>query len=168
MKIYFCKATIEDAFFLAEIHVLSWQKAYVGIIPDTILSKLSIPQKEAYFDNVLRTQKETIFCIKKQETIIGFIVLGACRDRDLSIYCGEIWAIYMHPDLWNQGAGTKAIRHSFDILKREGYTNCSLWVLKENTSAISFYKKEGFEFLDFRILNLGGKELIENRYIKKL
>lgn len=168
MKVGFCKANIEDAYNLAEIHVLSWQKAYVGIIPDMVLSKLSISQKEAYFERVLTSNKETIFCVNNNERIIGFMVLGVCRDSDLSTCCGEIWAIYLHPNVWNQGVGAKAIEYSFEVLKRQGYTECSLWVLDENISAIHFYKKHGFVFLDLRVIIIDGKKLIENRYVKKL
>jgi len=55
---------------------------------------------------------------------------------------------------------------ALDELKSSGFDSVLLWVLRDNAVARAFYEKIGFvESGDEKPIIIGGKELIEVRYI---
>ena len=56
----------------------------------------------------------------------------------------QIDYIYLHPDYFRMGIGTKAMEFAFDIARRIGKTMMTVWVLDENLNSIKFYEKCGF------------------------
>jgi hypothetical protein len=46
-------AELRDARGIAEVHVRSWQAAYVGIIADEELAELSVDQREQFWMQIL-------------------------------------------------------------------------------------------------------------------
>jgi hypothetical protein len=44
---------INDSYNLACIHVSSWKRAYLGIVPDDILDNMNIEKRKVYFDRVI-------------------------------------------------------------------------------------------------------------------
>ena len=46
-------AELRDARGIAEVHVRSWQAAYVGIIVDEELAELSVDQREQFWMQIL-------------------------------------------------------------------------------------------------------------------
>lgn len=58
MDITIRKALIEDAYIYANCHIICWQTAYKGIVPDNFLYNMSI-QKEQW-DTLLYPRKVSI------------------------------------------------------------------------------------------------------------
>lgn len=46
-------ATVDDAHDLAVVHVRSWQQAYRGLMPQAVLDRLSIAEREAGWARLL-------------------------------------------------------------------------------------------------------------------
>lgn len=134
----------DDAKTIATIHVASWQKIYEGHIPNTILNSLSIKKREEkWFDFI--NQGTRIFLIEKDKQPVGFASICASRDADTNQQtCGEISAIYMHPDYWHQGLGKKLCSAALIELEKMGFSETTLWVLEENMQARKFYEAMGF------------------------
>lgn len=125
------------------IHIL-WQKIYRGHISDEILNKLSVEKRtQAWRDLIVKGIK--ILTLEKEKQIIGFV--GICPSRDSDKHAnqyGEISSIYLHPDFWYQGLGKLLCSSALAELKRTGYSEVILWVLKENKQARQFYESMGF------------------------
>ena len=49
----FRSAEAGDETAIAEVHVLAWQNAYRGIIPDTYLDGLSVPKRTAVWQQII-------------------------------------------------------------------------------------------------------------------
>lgn len=92
-KINIRAAKESDSHAIATVHVKSWQKIYRGHIPDTILDKLSIYEREQKWLELIRNQVK-ILVIEKDSLIVGFASLCSTRDTDDHERCGEISAIY--------------------------------------------------------------------------
>lgn len=137
-------ASIEDAHAIATIHVLSWQKIYQGHIPDSVLDQLSIKEREQQWAHLISNNIK-ILKLEKNNEIVGFASLCASRDADTNpTICGEISAIYLHPNVWHQGLGKQLCHRALIELKNMGFAEVILWVLKENTQARKFYENMGF------------------------
>jgi hypothetical protein len=89
-------ATIEDAPGLASMHVASWRETYAGILPDGVLSALSVQGRTAMWDRILRDPEKAdssvVHLVEDGDRIVGF---GSCGSQRLETlkekgYDGEI------------------------------------------------------------------------------
>lgn len=138
-------AKISDAIDLAKIHVSGWQNAYIGIIPDDSLKKMSIIKRTLQFKKAIQDKTEETYIIEDNGKIFGFTTIGNCRDIDKKNNIGEIWGIYIDPKHWRKGYGKKLTEYAEKILKKRKYEEIVLWVLAKNNTARKFYKKLGFK-----------------------
>lgn len=161
-------ASVKEAADLGYIHSTSWQVAYKGIIPDEILSNFTVSKREKYFAKALAEESEDDAIIYKDNKAVGFICIGKCRDEDKSNEYGEIGGLYLLPDYFRHGIGSKLINWGINELKKRGFKKVTLWVLEDNINAIEFYEKIGFKF-DGTIKELSiGKKINECRYVKDI
>lgn len=156
-----------DSYILAYIHVNSWRSAYKGIIPDEILDNMDMEKRKAYFDRVIENKSENNVIAFKDNEVTGYMTFGHCRDDDKDSSFGEIRGIYLLPEFWHQGIGSKLINWGINVLNDMGYKNICLWVLEENLQAREFYKKQGFIYDGTSKEIIIGKPVIELRYILK-
>ncbi len=157
-----------DASAIARIHVAAWQGAYAGIIDADYLAALSVPQRETYWAQAIAQSKPELLLAQDGEgSVTGWIAFGDCRDADVPATTGEVWAIYVDPAHWGQGAGQLLWRHARQHLTARGKTAASLWVLAANHRALRFYAAQGFapEPASARTLTIAGAPLGEVRQV---
>ena len=159
-------ATVDDARRIAEIHVVAWQKAYVGIVPADFLATLSVETREAYWRQEIPLGKQQVVLAKSGGTTVGWVSYGPSRDEDALPRAAEIWAIYVDPEHWSTGVGRQLWLYARQQLAQKGYQSVSLWVLATNARAIDFYRKASFqaEPSSTKEFVLGGATLTEIRY----
>jgi len=137
-------AKTSDAEQIAACHIASWQKAYRGHIPDSVLDSLSVKEREQKWHDLL-DNNVNVLVLERDNQIIGFASLCPARDQDTDpTKCGEISAIYLHPDFWHQGLGKKICQKALSELEKMGFSEVIIWVLKENDQARKFYEGMGF------------------------
>ena len=96
---------------------------------------------------------------------VGCVAYGKSRDKSLP-YWGEIVSIYLLPEYFGRGYGNKLLENALLDLKKYGYQNIYLWVLKENQRARHFYEKNKLQCnKDECTCEIMGKELTDIRYI---
>ena len=163
------EANINDAEGIANVHVKSWQFAYVGIMPEEYLFSLSAKEKTGIWLKSLSEKSLGInIVLEINKEIIGFCVFGPARDKDLlNQNVGELVALNILPRYWGNGYGSKMISYVFKQSKLKKWQSVYLWVLKQNERAIGVYEKNGFilegtEKIDNK---LTGYELHEIRYV---
>ncbi len=74
-------------------------------------------------------------------TVIGFAAVGPSRNERR---IGELYAIYVDPAVWSEGAGRSLIAAAEAELARS-YDVATLWVLTLNARARRFYALAGWE-----------------------
>lgn len=161
-----CYADINDSRILGEIHSQSWKVAYKGIIPDEILNGITTEKRQKYFEKALMEGWEEDAIIYRDNKAVGLICIGKCRDADKDDFYGEIWGIYLLPEYFSMGIGSKLIDWGLDELRKRNYDKVTLWVLENNSNARIFYEKIGFQH-DGTVKEITiGKTLNEYRYVK--
>ena len=163
-------ATLEDSRAIAEIHVRSWQAAYRGIVPPAFLDSLSVEQRERGWRQRLERDTSGTSVLEERGEVLGWVSVGSSRDDDALSSTSELWAIYVAPEHWRRGMGHRLWSDAEEQLRRAGFLDVTLWVLKENAGALRFYGANGF-VVDPRVektVELGGAALIEVRLRKKL
>ena len=136
----------KDVSRVAEIHVRSWQVAYKGILPQEFLDNLSIKQRETLWRNdIFPKMGRSNYVLEVAGNVLGWVSVGPSRDDDADEnIIGELYGIYLDPQFYRIGYGTKLWREAKQYLFRNGFNKITLWVLEENVRARRFYEKIGF------------------------
>ena len=99
-------ATPRDAPEIASVHTRAWRTAYKELLPESVLSNLSVARRsESWRQALLDTAPaEQTFVLESAGRLAGFASVGPSRDPD-AIDVGELRALYLNPDLWGKGLG---------------------------------------------------------------
>jgi ribosomal protein S18 acetylase RimI-like enzyme len=149
------------------VHVRSWQDAYRGLIPDSVLRGMSVDRREAFWrgEMELGTRGRPPWVALVGDRIIGIVSAGISRDDGAPTTTGEIYALYVDPDCWRSGIGRNLLEHATRDLRQNGFTEATLWVLPSNEMACRFYERLGWRHDgSTRAEPYGGAELTEIRY----
>lgn len=160
-------ATPDDAEAIAGVHVRTWQGAYGHVFPTDELAGISVEARAASWRQMLRRSSRT-HVFEHDGEVVGFASAGPSRDDDGS-EVGELYAIYVDPTHWGSGAGRELAAWADDSLRREGFTEATLWVLDDNPRARRFYQAGGWRLDgEIRVGTHLGVETHEVRYRKDL
>jgi ribosomal protein S18 acetylase RimI-like enzyme len=163
-------ATCHDAPALAGMHVTSWRETYTGLLPDTMLSSLSVEARAAAWAKIMQepatTHSTAIYLAEHQGAIIGFASCGAQRTDSLKDkgYEGEVSAIYVLREFQKRRIGTRLFHAMSSDLQRRGFRAAALWVLRDNLRARRFYEGCGGKVIAEREDVRDGTVLIELAY----
>ena len=141
-------ATQADAHDIATVVVRSWRAAYRGLLPDDVLTGLSIPDRERFWSAVLtaRQPRTRVVVAVVDGAVVGFAATGpplVPADRaDPTL--GDLYALYLAPDVWRRGFGTRLHAAALDRIRSCGFTHAGLWVLDTNERALRFYRHHGW------------------------
>jgi len=138
-------ARVSDAKGIAEVHVYTWQSAYLGLIPDSFLQGLSVEQRTTNWIKNIKNPlpRSNTLVAEIDGEIVGFIGVGADREEDLPNQ-GEVYALYVLSNIQGRGIGTALMREGLAALKTEGLTCAVLWVLDGNLRTRAWYESHGW------------------------
>ncbi len=168
-------ATPDDAASIASIHVRTWQVAYRGQIPDEVLDALRLEQRERWWRVEWWKQagaRHRLLVAESGDGIVGFVAVGPSRD-DVEVEAtgdgveatGEVYAIYVDPDLWRLGVGSNLMERAVEELRSDGFRQATLWVIETNARARRFYSSAGWSTDGARKTErIGPAEITEIRY----
>lgn len=163
-------ASARDAKAIAEIHVATWQAAYQNMMPDDYLKSMTVEKRQAYWREAIEYSEPQLLVATEDDKVVGFVGFDRSRDAGTKSTVGEIWALYVLPAHWGQGAGVALWDGARDGLKEEGCTQVSLWVLLHNERALKFFEHSaGFkrEMPSLKTVAFGSVKLEEIR-LKRL
>jgi len=144
------EAVPEDAADIAQAHVRGWQVAYAGIVPQPFLDAMDLAARTEHWRQILRGEVPVEgvdfpanYAALVDDRVVGFANVGECRSEP-SPAVGELWAMYVHPEYWDVGAGFALMGATFDHLRSMGCERAHLWVLEANDRARRFYERQGW------------------------
>lgn len=145
MKASIRKAIPSDAKQIAVVIVEAWRAAYRGLLPDSTLDGLSASETAARWAERIAKGRGHIFVAERDGRVMGVMACGSSEDEDSDrARVGEIHVIYVHPDEWRQGHGTALEGEALRCLRKDGFDEVILWVLRGNARAMRFYEAQGF------------------------
>lgn len=139
-------ATPADASAIGEVHVLAWQVAYRGIMPDEYLDGLQRAERATMWSRYLDDPPPGTALLVWEENgeLAGFASVGPARGTTEAPRPGELHAINLHPDRWRQGFGSALLKEATNRLREFGHSVALLWVVRENDRARRFYERYGW------------------------
>ena len=163
------KADAED---LASVHLESWRWAYRGLLPDNYLNRLREDELAARWWRRLAAVEgdESVRLVECEGRVSGFVTFGPGRDDPTWLgYSGEIYMLYLAPDLIGQGVGLELLEQSFEELARVRCHWVVVWVLAKNQRARRFYERAGMQLDGARRWDpFGDRSVPVVRYAKSL
>jgi len=161
-------AKMADAPELAAVHMASWRAAYRSILPDAILRDLSVEAFEENWKKHISNANRTNLVLEIEGRVRGFAAFGNSRDEDARADTGELYALYLVPEVWGAGHGRLLWREASERMA-ERFNEIVVWVLQANARARGFYEGMGFEEEGLvKGITLFGVELPEIRYRRPL
>ena len=155
----------EDLWDVSRIAIDGWRNAYKGIIDNEFLNNLKV---EDTYNKRLKDYNENGFIVAE----INNEIVGFCRytknnlfSRELEKIDCELCAIYVKPDLKQQGIGTALFKYVIEEQKNNNNKNMILWCLKENYNSRKFYEKMGGNIYCENEIEKGGKKYKEIGYM---
>lgn len=157
MDVYVRKMIIEDIEAVRQLYISGWQNAFKGIVPQDYLDHMNLDNWAPPLDGA--------YILTDRKSILGTSSISTARDDSFNGW-GEIISIYVLPELIGQGYGHILFEFVRGKLLELGYDHIYLTVFEDNMRARKFYEKHGFSWNNERLpLNVGGKDLIELRYV---
>ena len=146
-----------DARSISRIYVRTWQDTYLGIIPYAYLTTMSISHHAQAFLNDLNSNHVISFIAEDRGRVVGFITGGYETTGD-SIYCGEIFTLYVLKNYQRQGVGAKLVSALARQFNQIGIYSMLVRVLKQNPYR-HFYEKINGIYLKTQRLPFAGETL---------
>ena len=142
------RAVPGDVLQLATVHVLSWQSAYLELLPGSLLDGLHPAQRVPGWTRIIERAQwpaEVVLVAEHDDEILGFAHVCPTRDNDQdSSTVAELTSLYVKPDAWRGGIGRQLMASSTQTMITAGYRSATLWVLDGNQRAITFYEATGW------------------------
>jgi len=169
--------TDADLDAVAELRVHSWRFAYAGLMPEEHLAALS-PKRDAQRRREMRAASDgTVTDLVAEDAggeIAGMAAFGPYRtgatagDAQLA-GDGELYALYVRPELVGGGFGRELFTACVRRLAAGGHPRLRLWVLRENLRARGFYAHMGCAADGAEtVCDVAGAQVPEVRYVRPL
>ncbi|WP_434451065.1 GNAT family N-acetyltransferase [Lentzea sp. E54] len=148
-------AAASDAPAVASVHVRTWQAAYRGLVPDSVLDSLSVEARTSMWEHAI--PRGGVWVGPVDDEIAGFAAAGPSEEPDAAF---QLHALYVLPSAWGTSLGFELARAALGAEQ-----DVVLWVFDENPRARRFYERLGFRADGLvKTETIGGAELKEIRY----
>jgi ribosomal protein S18 acetylase RimI-like enzyme len=132
------RARPSDAAAIAAVHTQSWQAAYEHVFGAERLASIDHTRRQALATRAIASGGVAV--AEKEGSVVGFVSVGPSTDVEGE---GELFAIYVLPEAWGSGAGSRLMAAAKELL-RASYAQATLYVLADNPRARRFYEREGW------------------------
>lgn len=156
------RAEPKDASRIASVHDASWENAYTGILPYKALHRMIRRRGERWWADAIR-RSTIVLLLEINGKVAGYATIGRNRVSTLP-YDGEVYELYLSPEHQGVGLGTRLFLAARAELKRRKMNGTVVWVLAENSRAISFYENAGGRAVAEGAENFDGQQLVKYAY----
>ena len=153
-----------DVEAIAAVHVTGWRETYPGLIPKSVLDRLSVEALAGYWRRVLAPGASgEAWIAELGGAVVGFGVCGP-EQSGLADHLGEFQALYVLRRGQGRGLGRALMAAMAGSLGEGGLEPAVVWTLRDNWRARSFYEKLGGRRISERPLDFDGTVVMEVAY----
>jgi ribosomal protein S18 acetylase RimI-like enzyme len=133
----------DDAEDLARVHITSWRETYQGLLPDSYLSRMSIPVYARRFRTglVQPGEHDATLAAADRTHLIGYASGGPSRTQRPGE--AEVMTLYVLKSAQGRGVGRELLASMARVFAANGATSLMLSVLRDNIPARQFYEHLG-------------------------
>jgi L-amino acid N-acyltransferase YncA len=158
-------ASTGDCDKVGALQVKTWLETYRGLVPDSVLDKLSTVDQAATWRRILAREPPVSMAVAEEPSgrLLGFAAGGPRRGQRLP-HDSEVYAIYVLGAAQRQGLGRALMAVVGRQLQAQGGRSLCLWVLRDNDPARQFYESLGGVAVGEKTESMGGARLAEVAY----
>lgn len=138
-------AILDDAEGIAKVHVRGWQEAYVGLLPQHVLDRQSVPARMRAWSGLLQespASRWTFVAIDPAAGIVGFV--GGVRAKPAAYGPAfKVPVLYVLQSHLRRGLGRRLMHALGSTMMQHGTGDVALWSLVSNKPARAFYEAIG-------------------------
>lgn len=140
----------DDVRATIRINALAWREAYSEILPEDVLTGIDGEPSEEHVQEAFedrRDDRDRILVAEDDDgTVRGYIYMrwGEGTKSFVGDDESELQEIYVHPDYWGRGIGTKLLERGLELVP-EDITRIRLEMLSDNDVGHLFYESRGFD-----------------------
>ncbi|MEU6295233.1 GNAT family N-acetyltransferase [Streptomyces erythrochromogenes] len=133
---------------VSAVRVRGWQAAYAGVVPQGYLDAMTVEddadRRRQWFRSPDRESADLVAVAEHGP--VGWVCFGPARGEvsGAAGRVGEVYALYVAPDLIGTGIGRGLLGEAHAALKGRGFEASALWVLQDNLRARRFYERAGY------------------------
>jgi len=135
------EATVEDVSGVQQVARAGWTAAYDDILRTETIERA---MEEWYATESVSGQieREDVGCFVAEDgsDVVGYVTGGPGESEDTAV----LGAIYVDPDRWGEGIGSRLLERFESFCREEGYEAVSFEVFVGNEVGASFYRKHGY------------------------
>ena len=150
-------ATPDDADAIREVARRSLIASY-AMSPDTIDGAVRQWYDEDAFSEILDDGDRQFLVAERDGEVVGF------ADAVVNGDVGDLLWLHVHPDYRGEGTARRLLDETGEALRERGVDELRGMVLSANSEGNSFYRHHGFEKVDEREIEIGGRRHVENVY----
>lgn len=158
-SIRFVDATTQEHFAaMSLIHAMGWRAAYPDAVPAEFMAKEITDDRwiETFRQNYLTGRAHGLLLYAGDKPVCcatygpartdaGVQAGSVCKFHNAGYEgWGEVISFYSHPEETGKGYGSLLMDEVLRRLKTDGFSNCYVYVLRENEGARRFYARHGF------------------------
>ncbi|WP_101298014.1 GNAT family N-acetyltransferase [Halegenticoccus soli] len=156
-------ARTDDIEAIQRVARRAWEATYADVLgEETIAETLAEWYSETTLRGALDTPGTAFLVADDAGEIVGFCHGVVEADR------GDILRMYVDPDRWHEGIGTRLHERMRDDLLDFNMKELQAIVLADNEMGNEFYRRLGFEKVDEGEVTMGEETYAENVYAKEL
>jgi ribosomal protein S18 acetylase RimI-like enzyme len=143
----------DDAEALGTIKAASYLATYRGIMPDSVLARVSaermierVRPRLASAASAAGEGPQRLWVIETDGEVRGYATTEPGSDQFLPPPdgAGELESLYLHPDAIGRGLGWALLQHAVDDLVARDFDPLVLWAFEANARARRFYERAGW------------------------
>ncbi|NHN48281.1 GNAT family N-acetyltransferase [Halostella sp. JP-L12] len=151
------RATLDDVDGIRRVAEAGWEAAYGDILaPETRAQCLARWYSPEAVERAV-TEPSVGHFVAAADGVVGY----ASGDVPRTESVGRLSSIYVHPDRWGDGIGTRLLDAVEAYLADRGASEIQILVLADNSVGVEFYRARGFERVETRPTTLAGETLEE-------
>jgi len=137
--------TVADAERIEDVHWSALEAAYLGRIRGWPMTPRDVRARVGRWRDWLLDPDVDVIVGEVDGQLVGFCSLRPGTDDDLDpVTEGEIPTLYVHPEHWSMGYGTRLCVAALRKADDRGFASVCLWVVDVNERARDFYLGIGF------------------------
>ena len=151
-------ATLDDVDGIRRVAEAGWEAAYGDILaPETRARCLAEWYSPEAVERAV-TEPSVGYFVAVDDGVVGYASGDVTRTESV----GRLSSLYVHPDRWGDGVGTRLLDAVETNLADRGASEMRILVLAENAVGVEFYRSRGFEQVETRRTTLAGESLEEH------
>lgn len=156
-------AELDDIPDIRRVARAAWHAAYDDVFgADAVDAMVEEGYDDAVLTEMIDLDEVGLFVATRDGAVVGYASCGMTSPAGI----GDL-DVYVHPDHWGEGIGTKLLEHGEDHLREVGTMTVRDEVLAENDVGNAFYR-DRFETAGQRTVAFGGEERAVNVYQRSL